>query len=198
MKKIRRWLLAFAVIIALMVRVDGLKATSLIFGRSPASTTTTSTTSSPSTSTTSTTAAPSAHAGSARHLSDDASDEEEPQSSDDQGDDGATKPPLTGIPQIDYVWDPNLPRELRGANLSSYPFLDSVPVEDEIGFTCDPKLHDGFYASIKYNCQLYHHCVNGVRYDFLCANYTAFDQKTFICHFASEVDCKNSPKYWFR
>lgn len=25
-----------------------------------------------------------------------------------------TKPPLTGIPQIDYVWDPNLPRELNG------------------------------------------------------------------------------------
>lgn len=26
----------------------------------------------------------------------------------------ATKPPLTGIPQIDYIWDPNLPRELNG------------------------------------------------------------------------------------
>ncbi|KFB44568.1 AGAP005489-PA-like protein [Anopheles sinensis] len=116
----------------------------------------------------------------------------------DQGEDAVTKAPLTGIPQIDYVWDPNLPRELRGANLSNYPFLDSVPAEEDIGFTCDPKLHDGFYASIKYNCQLYHHCIHGIRYDFLCANYTAFDQKTFICHFASEVDCKNSPKYWFR
>lgn len=28
--------------------------------------------------------------------------------------DEVTKPPLTGIPQIDYVWDPNLPRELNG------------------------------------------------------------------------------------
>lgn len=27
---------------------------------------------------------------------------------------GETKPPLTGIPQIDYIWDPNLPRELNG------------------------------------------------------------------------------------
>lgn len=37
-----------------------------------------------------------------------------------------------------------------------------------------------------------------MRYDFLCANFTAFDQKTFICHFVSEVDCKGSSKYWFR
>ncbi|XP_053672717.1 uncharacterized protein LOC128723038 [Anopheles nili] len=181
MKKIRRWLLLFAVIIALMVRVDGLKATSLIFGRGPATSSTTTTTSTTTVATSTT------------EESAEAEDEAV-----DQGDDGATKAPLTGIPQVDYVWDPNLPRELRGYNLSNYPFLDSVPAEEDIGFTCDPKLHDGFYASIKYNCQLYHHCIHGIRYDFLCANYTAFDQKTFICHFASEVDCKNSPKYWFR
>ncbi|XP_058053575.1 uncharacterized protein LOC131205479 [Anopheles bellator] len=183
MKKIRRWLLLFAVIIALMVRVDGLKATSLIFGRGPTTTTTTTTS-------TTTTAATSTTEESAEAAAEDESA--------DQGEDGVTKAPLTGIPQVDYVWDPNLPRELRGFNLSNYPFLDSVPAEEDIGFTCDPKLHDGFYASIKYNCQLYHHCIHGMRYDFLCANYTAFDQKTFICHFASEVDCKNSPKYWFR
>ncbi|KAJ8972908.1 hypothetical protein NQ317_008798 [Molorchus minor] len=46
--------------------------------------------------------------------------------------------------------------------------------------------------------QVYHHCLFGTRYDFLCANYTAFDQKTFICHFASEVDCANSKKFWHR
>lgn len=192
MKKIRRWLLAFAVIIALMVRVDGLKATSLIFGRGPA-TSSTSTTSSP-TAATSTTAPSTTSTTAASAAGDDAEEEE----SDDQGAEAVTKPPLTGIPQVDYVWDPNLPRELNGYNLSHYPFLDSVPTEEDIGFTCDPKLHDGFYASIKFGCQLYHHCIHGIRYDFLCANYTAFDQKTFICHFASEVDCKNSPKYWFR
>lgn len=104
---------------------------------------------------------------------------------------------LTGIPQIDYVWDPNLPRELNGYNLSDYPFLNSVPTNEEVDFKCHG-LHDGFYASIKYNCQLYHHCIDDVRYDFLCANFTAFDQRTFICHFASEVDCKGSSKYWFR
>uniref|UniRef100_T1PD64 Chitin binding Peritrophin-A n=1 Tax=Musca domestica TaxID=7370 RepID=T1PD64_MUSDO len=104
---------------------------------------------------------------------------------------------LTGIPQIDYIWDPNLPRELRGYNLSSYPFLATTPADEDIHFKCDG-LHDGFYASIEYKCQLYHHCVYGIRHDFLCANFTAFDQKTFICHFASDVDCEGSVKYWNR
>lgn len=45
---------------------------------------------------------------------------------------------------------------------------------------------------------MYHHCLSDIRYDFLCANFTAFDQRTFICHFASEVDCANSKKYWHR
>lgn len=46
--------------------------------------------------------------------------------------------------------------------------------------------------------KVYHHCLFGTRYDFLCANFTAFDQKTFICHFVSEVDCANSKRYWHR
>lgn len=60
---------------------------------------------------------------------------------------------LTGIPQIDYIWDPNLPRELNGFNLSDYPFLNSVPTNEEIAFDCHD-VHNGFYASIKYNCQV--------------------------------------------
>jgi hypothetical protein len=62
-----------------------------------------------------------------------------------------TKSPLTGIPQIDYVHDPNLPRELNGYNLTDYPFYDRVP--DDIDFKCDG-LHDGFYASIPHKCQV--------------------------------------------
>ncbi|XP_039297555.1 uncharacterized protein LOC111059008 isoform X1 [Nilaparvata lugens] len=102
---------------------------------------------------------------------------------------------LTGIPQKDYIYDPNLPRELNGHNLTNYPFYNAVP--PDIEFDCDG-LHDGFYASVPHKCQVYHHCLFGTRYDFLCANYTAFDQKTFICHFVSEVDCQNSPKYYKR
>uniref|UniRef100_A0ABD2WYC7 Chitin-binding type-2 domain-containing protein n=1 Tax=Trichogramma kaykai TaxID=54128 RepID=A0ABD2WYC7_9HYME len=108
---------------------------------------------------------------------------------------GTTAHTLTGIPQIDYIWDPNLPRELNGYNLSDYPFYESMP--KDIDFKCDG-LHDGFYASVPHKCQVYHHCLYGTRYDFLCANFTAFDQKTFICHFVSEVDCANSKKYWHR
>ncbi|XP_034180141.2 uncharacterized protein LOC117604314 isoform X1 [Osmia lignaria lignaria] len=108
---------------------------------------------------------------------------------------GTTGHVLTGIPQIDYIWDPNLPRELNGYNLSDYPFYNSIP--EDIDFKCDG-LHDGFYASVPHKCQVYHHCLFGTRYDFLCANFTAFDQKTFICHFVSEVDCANSKKYWHR
>ncbi|CAH0776976.1 unnamed protein product [Bemisia tabaci] len=107
----------------------------------------------------------------------------------------AVKSKLTGNPQIDYVYDPNLPRELNGYNLTDYPFYNGVP--EDIDFKCDG-LHDGFYASVPHKCQVYHHCLFGTRYDFLCANYTAFDQKTFICHFVSEVDCDNSPKYFKR
>lgn len=95
------------------------------------------------------------------------------QSSDQLEEEEVTKPPLTGIPQIDYVWDPNLPRELNGYkleimkfsrqnckidlfirfNLSTYPFLSSVPDAEDIDFKCDG-LHDGFYASIKFGCQV--------------------------------------------
>lgn len=65
----------------------------------------------------------------------------------------ASKPMLTGNPQLDYVHDPNLPKELNGYNLSEYPFYERVPDPEEIDFKCDG-LHDGFYASIPYKCQV--------------------------------------------
>ncbi|KAJ8869579.1 hypothetical protein PR048_028571 [Dryococelus australis] len=64
----------------------------------------------------------------------------------------SSKPALTGIPQLDYVHDPNLPRELNGYNLKDYPFFDRVP--DEMDFKCDG-LHDGFYASVPHKCQVH-------------------------------------------
>ena len=62
-------------------------------------------------------------------------------------------PVLTGDPQKDYVHDPNLPRELRGYDLSDYPFYGRVPKPKTMNFTCDG-LHDGFYASIPHKCQV--------------------------------------------
>ncbi|XP_031618604.1 probable serine/threonine-protein kinase kinX isoform X2 [Contarinia nasturtii] len=184
MRSDMRWLLLLTAIIGIVGCADALKATSLIFGRSNANKTTASTT----TTTTSTTVTT---------IDADSLNDDEKKDDGEPTEEEATKPPLTGIPQIDYIWDPNLPRELNGYNLSTYPFLNSVPDSDDIDFKCDG-LHDGFYASIKYSCQLYHHCVYGIRHDFLCANFTAFDQKSFICHFVSEVNCKASAKYWFR
>lgn len=111
-----------------------------------------------------------------------------------------TRPPLTGNPNIDYKWDPNLPVELHGYDLSNYPFYNGLPddlVDGTYNFTCDDRL-DGFYASIYHQCQVYHNCLFGQRYDFLCANYTVFDQKNFICHYVSLVDCKGSEKHYDR
>uniref|UniRef100_A0A0N8AXN4 Cuticular protein analogous to peritrophins 1-H n=1 Tax=Daphnia magna TaxID=35525 RepID=A0A0N8AXN4_9CRUS len=110
---------------------------------------------------------------------------------------GSTRPPLTGIPQIDYIWDPNLPPALNGYNLSNYPFYYKMPGRDEMNFECDNRL-DGFYASVFHKCQVYHQCLFGQRYDFMCANFTAFDQKIFNCQFANEVDCDNSPLFYDR
>ncbi len=58
---------------------------------------------------------------------------------------------LTGNPQIDYVHDPNLPQELNGYNLSSYPFHTRVPAN--INFSCTG-LKEGFYANVEHKCQV--------------------------------------------
>ena len=60
-------------------------------------------------------------------------------------------PRLTGNPQLDYIYDPNLPHELNGYNLSTYPFYSRVPAVST--FECDG-LHDGFYASVEHSCQV--------------------------------------------
>ncbi|CAL1269454.1 unnamed protein product [Larinioides sclopetarius] len=96
---------------------------------------------------------------------------------------------------IDFLRDPNRPRELKGFDLTDYPFYIVVP--DDIDFDCDDR-KDGYYASIPHKCQLFHYCFAGARYDFLCANYTLYDQTTFTCRFANNVDCESSAKYYFR
>lgn len=70
-----------------------------------------------------------------------------------EGAESNTTTKLTGNPQIDYIYDPNLPRELNGYNLSSYPFYETVPPPETMDFKCDG-LHDGFYASVPHKCQV--------------------------------------------
>ncbi|XP_003740334.1 uncharacterized protein LOC100904843 [Galendromus occidentalis] len=96
---------------------------------------------------------------------------------------------------IDYLADPNFPRELNGADLTEYPFYISVP--DDIKFDCDTH-GDGFFASIEHHCQLFHYCFGGYRYSFLCPNYTVYDQTTFTCRFINTVQCDKSKHYYKR
>uniref|UniRef100_A0A2L2YCT4 Chitin-binding type-2 domain-containing protein n=1 Tax=Parasteatoda tepidariorum TaxID=114398 RepID=A0A2L2YCT4_PARTP len=96
---------------------------------------------------------------------------------------------------IDFLRDPNRPRELKGFDLTDYPFYVRVP--EDIVFECDDK-KDGYYASVPHKCQLFHYCFAGARYDFLCANYTLYDQTTFTCRFANNVDCLSSEKFYYR
>lgn len=85
--------------------------------------------------------------------------------------------------------------ELRGADLTNYPFFINIP--EKINFDCSGR-HDGYYASIEHSCQIYHHCAIGHRYDFLCPNYTLFDQTTFTCRFVNTVECDKSEKHFNR
>ncbi|XP_066142598.1 titin isoform X2 [Euwallacea fornicatus] len=178
------WILLSAGVLWLSLQdVYGIRATALIFSKSTTSSTTEATSSSlPEENSNTETAS---------------NTSEDLQSANKTGveNSNSSEPVLTGNPQLDYIYDPNLPKELNGYNLSEYPFYERVP--EEIDFKCDG-LHDGFYASVPHKCQVYHHCLSGTRYDFLCANYTAFDQKIFNCHFVSEVDCQNSKQFWHR
>lgn len=52
---------------------------------------------------------------------------------------------------IDFLRDPNRPRELKGFDLTDYPFYIKVP--EDIDFECDDK-KDGYYASVPHKCQV--------------------------------------------
>lgn len=52
---------------------------------------------------------------------------------------------------IDFLRDPNRPRELKGHDLTDYPFYIKVP--EDIEFECDDK-KDGYYASVPHKCQV--------------------------------------------
>ena len=63
-------------------------------------------------------------------------------------------PRFTGDPQIDWEFDPNLPRELQGFNMTGYPFFSRVP--PKMKFSCNDRI-DGFYANTEYKCQVRAH-----------------------------------------
>ena len=52
---------------------------------------------------------------------------------------------------MDWQFDPNYPRELRGYNMTGYPFFSRVP--KKIKYDCKDRI-DGFYANVDYKCQV--------------------------------------------
>ncbi|GIY98605.1 chitin-binding type-2 domain-containing protein [Caerostris extrusa] len=72
----------------------------------------------------------------------------------------------------------------------------------ETGFTCQDKVHGGYYADIETYCQMYHVCHRSedrIMKDtkFLCANDTVFDQRHLICQDYRKVPyCGESEKYY--
>lgn len=52
---------------------------------------------------------------------------------------------------IDFLADPNFPFELKGADLTDYPFFVKVP--DKMDFDCKDR-HDGYYANVDLHCQV--------------------------------------------
>ena len=77
------------------------------------------------------------------------------ETSGEQGGNGKRDPRFTGDPQIDWEFDPNLPRELQGFNMTGYPFFSRVP--PKMTFSCKDRI-DGFYANTEYNCQVRQRC----------------------------------------
>lgn len=55
---------------------------------------------------------------------------------------------------IDFMADPNFPYELKGADLTDYPFYIKVP--ENVQFDCKGR-HDGYYANVDFHCQVSTH-----------------------------------------
>ncbi|GIY01227.1 chitin-binding type-2 domain-containing protein [Caerostris extrusa] len=72
----------------------------------------------------------------------------------------------------------------------------------ETGFTCQDKVHGGYYADIETYCQMYHVCHRSkdrIMKDtkFLCTNGTVFDQRHLVCQDYRKVPyCGESEKYY--
>lgn len=65
---------------------------------------------------------------------------------------------------IDFRADPNYPYELKGFDLTEYPFYIQIP--DGIKFKCDGR-HDGYYANIEHHCQVRHSIQENSSYVFI-------------------------------
>jgi len=56
----------------------------------------------------------------------------------------------------------------------------------------------GFYADLEFDCMIFHMCdEDGRRIPYMCGNNTSFNQKFRVCDWNYNVDCPNSPDWYY-
>ncbi|KAK8779167.1 U-scoloptoxin(01)-Er1a-like [Amblyomma americanum] len=67
----------------------------------------------------------------------------------------------------------------------------------EFHFDCSDK-PIGFYADMEFDCKIFHMCdAYGRRVPHICANDTAFNQRYRVCDWEYNVNCQDSPNYFY-
>jgi len=56
----------------------------------------------------------------------------------------------------------------------------------------------GFYADLEQDCMIFHLCdEDGRRIPYMCGNGTSFNQKFRVCDWNYNVDCEESPEWYY-
>lgn len=67
----------------------------------------------------------------------------------------------------------------------------------EFHFDCSDK-PIGFYADLEFDCKIFHMCdAYGRRVPHICANDTAFNQRYRVCDWEYNVNCADSPNFYY-
>jgi len=102
-----------------------------------------------------------------------------------------------------YVWDYLKPAFNAAevatilATRNDYPVLNGQFLPDDTNnFDCQSKHQPGFYADLRYGCQVFHRCdFNGNHTVYACVNTTVFNQITLTCDYWFNVDCTKNAAY---
>ncbi|XP_026274851.1 uncharacterized protein LOC113204062 [Frankliniella occidentalis] len=59
-------------------------------------------------------------------------------------------------------------------------------------FSCVGR-HNGYYADVETDCQVYHMCLDRQQFSYSCPNTTRFQQRMMVCDHWYQVDCPSAP-----
>ncbi|KAK3919380.1 U-scoloptoxin(01)-Cw1a [Frankliniella fusca] len=59
-------------------------------------------------------------------------------------------------------------------------------------FSCVGR-HNGYYADVETDCQVYHMCLDRQQFSYACPNTTRFQQRMMVCDHWYQVDCPSAP-----